>query len=150
MNNRINLELGRLAWSPSRGWRMTRELNRWDMPTAGILKQRLRRRYFLFRCMTGATGRYNVWAYAPLTAGEVRELKRLTGDALRDKQSEIFLRGGTLQLSVMDETAGIIHRSQGLVKREDDEPALAPEVIHKVEQEIQDEGRAVGLLAAFG
>lgn len=149
MNHRINVSLGRPAWKPSSSWRMIYELNHWDMPTAGILKQRFRRRYTLFRCMVGATGKYNVWAYAPASSADVLALKQLTGDALRDKQAEIFLRCSSLQLAVMDEEAGIIHRTEGPVKRDEHEPALDPDVIHKVEQEIQAEGRAIGQLA-FG
>lgn len=128
---------------------MVYELNRWDMPTAGILKQKFRNKYYLFRCMAGTTGRYSLWVFSPLTRGEARSLRTLTGDALRDKQAEIFLRRKELTLAVTEETEGIIHRTVGEIQVDEPEPQLAPDVIHRVEQEIRTEAMAIGHLASF-
>jgi hypothetical protein len=87
---------------------MIRELDRWDIPTAGILRHRRRGQYWLFRCLDGASSPRSVWAYAAVSRAEVRELKHLVGGELRRRLDEILNRGTPI-LVTAEERAGVIH-----------------------------------------
>lgn len=148
MTEPMKPELGALPWKPTRTLRMVRELNRWDVPTAGILKHRWRRLYYLFRCLDGASAQYSVWAYARLDRSDVRELGRLMGEELRQRQIEILFRG-KVSIAVAEEKSGVIHRVCGRLAQGDPEPKLAPEVSRRVKEEIQDEARAIQGMTVF-
>lgn len=140
-------ELGALPWKPKRGMRLVRELNRWDVPTAGLLRD-WRRQYHLFRCLDGASGQYSVWAYVPLSRSEARALLPLTGQELRQKQADLMI-DRTLSLAVAEEQAGIIHRFKGQLKQSEPEPRLDPAVGQKVQDEIKSEATALREMPIF-
>lgn len=144
----VQPSLGALPWKPRRGMKMIRELNHWNVPTAGVLRHRWRPIYYLFRCLDGASSQYSVWAYASLSRAEARELKELVGEDLRRRQNEIFQRGD-LCVAVAEETSGVIHRVLGRLDSTDPEPRLAPEVGRQVQEEIQSEASAIRGMPVF-
>ncbi|WP_435211182.1 hypothetical protein [Streptomyces sp. bgisy034] len=147
MTEQITPDLGALPWKPQRGMKMVRELNRWDVPTAGILRN-WRGHYQLFRCLDGASGQYSVWAYIELTRAEARGLMALEGEELRQRQAELMV-GRTLSLAVAEENAGIIHRFTGRLKQSEPEPRLDPAVGQRVQDEIEGEASALRGMPIF-
>jgi hypothetical protein len=147
MTELTKLELGALPWEPKRGLRMRSEFDRWDVPTAGLLRS-WRGRYYLFRCLDGAASQYSVWAYAAISKKQAQHLQKLTGKELRDVQFEIFL-AQDLSFAIAEEDAGIIHRFSGRMEKSDPQPRIQPEVARKVQSEIQEEARAVQDMAVF-
>jgi len=143
----ITPELGALPWKPKRGVKLVRELNRWDVPTAGILRTR-GRRYQLFRCLDGASGQYSAWAYVAITRKQARELSHLVGEELRQRQAALFL-GAPLTLALAEENEGVVHRTKGQLVEGDPEPKLAPDVRRRVKEEIEDQASALRGMPIF-
>lgn len=140
-------DLGALPWKPKRGMKLVRELNRWDVPTAGILRD-WRRQYVLFRCLDGASGQYSVWAYVRLTRAEARDLMALRGEELRQRQTRL-MADRTLSLAVAEEDDGVIHRFTGRLKQSEPEPRLDPAVGQRVQDEIEGEANALRGMPIF-
>lgn len=141
-------QLGALPWKPTRHLRMVRELNHWNVPTAGILRHRWRRSYYLFRCLDGADAQYSVWAYAQASRADVRHLARLTGEELRQRQIGILFRG-RVSIAIAEEKAGVVHRVCGQLVEGEPEPKLAPEVTQEVKDNLKREAQAIGESPAF-
>lgn len=101
MSDQINLSIGEAPWRPSGDSRVVLELNRYDMPTAGVLFQA--GCYYLFECLEGATQSFNVWAYAPVTEYEKNLLADLSGRELFEAMEKIWrTRDATSALAVDD------------------------------------------------
>lgn len=147
MTRQISLVLGSEPWKPSTDTRMVVELNRWDVPTEGVLKQRFRRRYFLFRCMAGATGQYSAWAYVPITAAEVKSLRGLTGPTLGAAINKIML-GTSFTMALAEEGRGIVHGFEGRMERNSGKPTISQAAVEAAETEIRQEVGAMRHLLA--
>jgi hypothetical protein len=147
MTAHITLSLGRDPWQPSSNVRMIEELGHWDMPTEGILKQRFRNRYFLFRCLAGASGKYNLWAYVPLTRAEVRKLKVLLGQDLNSYATEL-MAARTFMMALAEEGRGIVHGQEGRLDTASGKPQIAETAVKAAEAEYEQEAGAMRHLLA--
>lgn len=68
----VQLTLHACPWLPTRDTQMVVELNGYDGPLLGILRQR--KALFLFHCLVGELDPEQVWVYAGVTDDEVAEL----------------------------------------------------------------------------
>lgn len=147
MTAHISLSLGRRPWQPAPGIRMVLELAHWDMPTEGILKQRFRNRYFLFRCIAGATGTYNLWAYVPLASVEARSLKALAGPNLASYVDEV-MRSRPFMIALAEDDRGIVHASEGRIDAKSGKPMISPAAVKTAQREYAQEAGAIRNLLA--
>lgn len=81
---------GAKPWEPIPDGELVLELDRWDIPLAGLITRR--RRPYLFLCLLGETDIDNIWAYARLRKQEFRELQELTGDSLVERMEGCLQR----------------------------------------------------------
>lgn len=147
MTAHISLSLGRHPWQPAPGIRMVTELGHWDMPTEGILKQRFRNRYFLFRCIAGATGTFNLWAYVPLEPAEARKLKTLVGPDLASFVDEV-MRNRPFMIALAEEGRGIVHASEGRIDVKSGKPMISQAAAKTAQKEYAQEAGAIRQLLA--
>jgi len=80
MDKQIHLRLGAKPWQAADTARLSKVLNHYDIPLAGILRQH--RAYFLFECLDGEVQEANIWAYVPLSRAAARKISRLSGERL--------------------------------------------------------------------
>lgn len=147
MNEHIELRLGSNPWKPAPNMRMVLELNRYDIPTEGILKQKFRNRRFLFRCIAGATGEYSAWAYVPLLPAEVRSLKTLTGPDL-GAYIDKLMAGRTFMMALAGEERGIVHGFEGKMDLSSGKPMISRAAAKTAEKEYAQEAGAIRHLLA--
>ncbi|HUC59874.1 MAG TPA: hypothetical protein VMA95_20910 [Streptosporangiaceae bacterium] len=88
MDDQIHLRLGAKPWQAADTARLSKVLNHYDVPLAGILKQH--GAHFLFECLEGEVQEANIWAYVPLTRSAARRMTRLTGERLTDAMHSAY------------------------------------------------------------
>lgn len=79
MADQLHVEHGSRPWRPTDGSELVAVLDRYDMPTMGIIRQA--GRLFVFWCVEGHTSSANLWAYAPIEDAEAEELQRTDFDS---------------------------------------------------------------------
>ncbi|MFI1360789.1 hypothetical protein ACH4TV_45560 [Streptomyces sp. NPDC020898] len=146
MKGRIVLELEARPWLPSNSVRMIRELNYYDMPTQGILRDRFLPRYYFFACIDGAVNEYSMWVYVSISRTEARQLKKLSGNALRAFEA-ILLVDRPVDVVMAHEDRGIVHKGQAKIVVQGplpvSEPKLAQEAWSSVNKQIRAEAGAI-------
>jgi hypothetical protein len=100
MSDELRAEIGRAPWLPASDVEPGTELDFYDMPLSGIIRQD--GAPFLFVCLAGQDEPLNVWAYARLDSQEATELCDARGDrvdrlivaALTDRMLVVALARG--------------------------------------------------------
>lgn len=72
MGNQLHVQKGARPWLPADDVTLIEELDRYDVPLAGLIEQS--DVTYLFTCLDGEVERANLWAYAPMTDREVEQL----------------------------------------------------------------------------
>jgi hypothetical protein len=85
--DKIKIRIGADPWLPSSTSHQIAELNRYDIPTEGIIKQD--GQLFLYRCLDGHQSEESLWLYVPLTRKEARRLRQAVGGEVHDLQHRI-------------------------------------------------------------
>lgn len=114
MSDQIHLRIGAKPWAPADSAKIDKVLNHYDVPLAGILHQH--RRFYIFECLDGHGSDVSLWAYAEITRGERRAIKKTRGpEALRKAFYDVLTsRAFTAALSINEslEMAAIVERSR--------------------------------------
>lgn len=82
MASKLRPEGGARPWKPAADVELVHELDRYNVPLSGIIKQGGRK--YLFACLFGEEDPDNLWAYAPVSDEEIARLTQAAGDALLD------------------------------------------------------------------
>lgn len=77
MSDALHVEEGALAWLPSPSVVAGEVLDHYDVPRAGLLHQAGHSYYF--ECILGDGKEVGIWAYAPVTEGEIQGLLAASG-----------------------------------------------------------------------
>lgn len=80
--SRLRLDGGARPWLPAADVASVCELDRHNVPLAGVVEQSGEK--FLFTCLLGEEDADNVWAYAPVSDEEIAGLGAHTGEAFLD------------------------------------------------------------------
>jgi len=141
MSDQIHLSIGAEPWLPSDTAKIDKVLNHYDIPLAGIIQQH--RKYFLFECLDGHGSSANVWAYAPISRQERRQLRKAKGRAELQNLTYAILTSRTFRAAV-----ALNHGLEmaALVERKRDEAPFSA-ASHAITRKA-DTVRAVDALAA--
>jgi hypothetical protein len=145
MDQQIHLRLGAEPWRPADTARLSKVLNHYDVPLAGILKQH--GSYFLFECLEGEVQDANLWAYVPIRRATARRLARLTSDRLMSAIHDAYMNHDITAVLAVD---GAIVRgvTLELVPANDD---LRGQAFRAVKRKVEQDASAInGLVAIAG
>lgn len=85
------VEIGTRPWLASRGGRSLKEWDRWNMPTAGLVRQA--DTIVLFECIGNPAQDVNEWRYVIVTPAEARQADVLNGEDLMKMVDALFSDG---------------------------------------------------------
>lgn len=80
MSDHIELQIGAAPWQPDGNTSIIEELDRYNVPTMGILEQH--GVMYCFELIEGHVQDMNVWIYTPLSKVEAKELCRASGQEI--------------------------------------------------------------------
>lgn len=103
MSDLIQLNRGALPWTPTFDAEFTDELDRYDMPLLGIIRQS--GSDYLMRCLLGQLGDLSLWCYVLLDAISSDSLRHATGSGV-DEIVDNVTRGNVMV--ALADAAGIV------------------------------------------
>lgn len=141
MDKQIHLRLGARPWQAADTARLSKVLNRYDVPLAGILKQHGTR--FLFECLDGEVQEANIWAYVPITRSTARKIGRLTGDRLTSAMHQAYVDQVIVVALAVDCTI-----VRGVIVDLSAEQDLRAEAARQVKRQVDQDSSAINGLVA--
>lgn len=111
MSDQIHLRIGAEPWLPADAAKIDKVLNHYDIPLAGIIAQH--RKYYIFECLEGHGQDSNVWAYAPISRAERREIRKAKGEELQKLFDKVLTSRTFVAVLAIDcaiEIAAVVER----------------------------------------